>query len=129
MSMVWGLSPLVGFFACPFLGSKSDSCKSKLGRRRPFIIIYSIGIIVGLSLLGHGHYIGNLFSNSIADNPYVIFFTIIGVVLLDFNCDACQSPARAYLIDVSQISDHSIGLSTFTIMAGAGGSLGNYLVN
>lgn len=125
--MVWGLSPMVGFFACPILGSLSDSCKSKLGRRRPFIIIYSFGIFAGLILLGYGHYIGNLFSNLVLNNPYVILFTIIGVVLLDFNCDACQSPARAYLIDVSHVSDHSIGLSTFTIMAGAGGSLGYVL--
>ena len=29
MSMVWGLSPLVGFFACPILGSLSDGCRSK----------------------------------------------------------------------------------------------------
>lgn len=127
MSMVWGLSPLVGFFACPILGSLSDSCKSRLGRRRPFIIIYSIGIFSGLLLLGYGHSIGNLFSTNLIDNPYVILFTIIGVVLLDFNCDACQSPARAYLIDVSEVGDHSIGLSTFTIMAGAGGSLGYLL--
>jgi len=125
--MVWGLSPLVGFFACPILGSLSDSCKSRLGRRRPFIIIYSIGIFSGLLLLGYGHSIGNLFSTNLIDNPYVILFTIIGVVLLDFNCDACQSPARAYLIDVSEVGDHSIGLSTFTIMAGAGGSLGYLL--
>lgn len=68
MSMVWGLSPMIGFFACPILGffifnflfdinyffkctnfrSLSDGCNSKLGRRRPFIIIYSIGIIIGL---------------------------------------------------------------------------------
>ena len=43
MSMVWGLSPMLGFLACPILGSLSDDCTSRLGRRRPFIIIYSIG--------------------------------------------------------------------------------------
>lgn len=30
-----------------------------------------------------------------------IFFTILGTVLLDFDADACQSPARAYLLDVT----------------------------
>lgn len=50
--------------------------------------------------------------------------TIIGVILLDFDCDACQSPARAYLIDVSRVEDHSLGLSMFTVMAGAGGCIG-----
>lgn len=57
----------------------------------------------------------------------VILVTIAGVILLDFDCDACQSPARAYLIDVSPIEDHSIGLSMFTVMAGTGGCIGYIL--
>ena len=82
-------------------------------------------------MTGYGQVIGNFIWNDhkahYGPNPYVITITIIGIILLDFNCDACQSPARAYLIDVSQASDHSIGLSTFTIMAGTGGSLGYLL--
>lgn len=34
-------------------------------------------------------------------HPWGVFFTIIGTVLLDFDADACQSPARAYLLDVT----------------------------
>ena len=34
-------------------------------------------------------------------HPWGIFFTIIGTVLLDFDADACQSPSRAYLLDVT----------------------------
>jgi solute carrier family 45, member 1/2/4 len=128
MSMVWCLSPILGFFTCPILGSLSDSCRSRLGRRRPFIIVYSIGILFGLLLTGYGHILGTAFNpTSDRTNWLTIFLTIVGVVLLDFDCDACQSPARAYLIDVSLTNDHSIGLSTFTIMAGAGGALGYIL--
>lgn len=53
-----------------------------------------------------------------------IFFTILGTVLLDFDADACQSPSRAYLLDVTLPEDHAKGLSTFTIMAGLGGAVG-----
>lgn len=53
-----------------------------------------------------------------------VFITIIGTVLLDFDADACQSPARAYLLDVTLPADHARGLSTFTIMAGLGGFMG-----
>jgi solute carrier family 45 protein 1/2/4 len=60
-------------------------------------------------------------------NSWGIFFTVLGVVLLDLNCDACQSPCRTYLLDVSTPEDHSRGLSTFTLLAGAGGSLGYLL--
>jgi solute carrier family 45, member 1/2/4 len=133
MTMVWSLSPIVGFFMCPILGSLSDGCNLSYGRRRPFIIFYSIGIVIGLILIGYGDVLGNIWSTSNGNNftrgpnIYIILLTIIGVILLDFDCDACQSPARAYLIDVSQAEDHNVGLTTFTVMAGAGGSFGYVL--
>jgi len=58
---------------------------------------------------------------------YSILLTIVGVVLLDCCCDACQSPCRTYLLDVSQPEDHAAGLATFTVMAGLGGSVGYLL--
>lgn len=36
-----------------------------------------------------------------SSHAWGIFFTILGTVLLDFDADACQSPARAYLLDVT----------------------------
>jgi len=172
MTLIWCLSPLVGFFLTPILGSLSDRCRSGLGRRRPFIILLSIGVVLGLILVPNGKYLGTLlgdvyspsltydpddqtpggremylsyedeldYNQTIASNfspveeegeypphrahPWGIFFTIVGTVLLDFDADACQSPSRAYLLDVTLPEDHAIGLSTFTIMAGLGGSLG-----
>lgn len=64
------------------------------------------------------------FSAADTSHPWGVFFTIIGTVLLDFDADACQSPSRAYLLDVTVPSDHARGLSTFTIMAGLGGFMG-----
>lgn len=65
--------------------------------------------------------IQNLSSTS---HPWGVFFTIIGTVLLDFDADACQSPSRAFLLDVTLPEDHARGLSTFTVMAGLGGFMG-----
>lgn len=188
MTLIWCLSPLVGFFLTPILGSLSDRCRSPLGRRRPFIILLSIGVVLGLILVPNGKYLGRLLGDEYPANsmgtdvtldepngpggrmldlnyddmkdtgrpssnittldysmddaegdepgvddsiiegtsyhPWGIFFTIVGTVLLDFDADACQSPSRAYLLDVTVPEDHAIGLSTFTIMAGLGGSLG-----
>ena len=47
MTMVWSLSSIVGIFLTPLLGSLSDKCKHKMGRRRPFIILFSVGVIFG----------------------------------------------------------------------------------
>lgn len=51
-----------------------------------------------------------------------LFFlaSIVGVMALDLCADSCQSPARAYLLDVCLPEDHARGLSTFTAMAGLG---------
>ncbi|XP_047363721.1 proton-associated sugar transporter A [Vespa velutina] len=152
MTLVWALSPLVGFFVTPILGSVSDRCRLKYGRRRPFILLLAIGVLIGLILVPNGENMGYAFgdisswsnhtipighrttakSSKDDDVPTLkpsshswgIFFTILGTVLLDFDADACQSPARAYLLDVTIPEDHARGLSTFTIMAGLGGFMG-----
>ena len=180
MTLIWCLSPLLGFLLVPLLGSLSDRCKFKLGRRRPFILLLSAGIILGLILVPNGRSIGVLMGDKYIDDafisstttnfpvstttestrqndtrnveqsdytstpsedsaqytdnndniteepiqprnyphPFSILFTVLGVILLDFSCDACQSPCRAYMLDVTIPEDHSRGLSTFTVLAG-----------
>lgn len=156
MTWVWCLSPLLGFFFVPLLGSMSDRCRMRLGRRRPFILLMSAGIIFGLLLVPNGEWLGSLMGdtlpkdyatmiqngstvslgrNELSTSPLPppdkhwlqlrgVILTIIGVVMLDFNCDACQSPARSYLLDVTIPEDHKTGIITFTVMAGLGGSVG-----
>uniref|UniRef100_T1IUZ2 Major facilitator superfamily (MFS) profile domain-containing protein n=1 Tax=Strigamia maritima TaxID=126957 RepID=T1IUZ2_STRMM len=153
MTLVWCLSPLLGFFLTPSLGALSDNCTFTVGRRRPFVFIFSIGIVMGLIFVSYGRNLGNAFGDTAQNNywtlnvtenalnisttknltnknyasPLGLLFTIIGIALLDFDTDACQSPARAYLLDVTLPEDHAKGLSTFTIMAGMGGAMGYVL--
>lgn len=163
MSLIWCLSPLLGFLLVPLLGSLSDRCRWRLGRRRPFILMLSCGILLGLVLVPNGQSIGIALGDkyyhayvqqwqspgntsgfggnftagnvgtdsqnvaphrSLESHVWSVVFTVIGVVLLDLNCDACQSPCRAYLLDVCTPADHPLGLSYFTVMAGAGGAIG-----
>jgi solute carrier family 45 protein 1/2/4 len=42
------------------LPSLSDRCSSALGRRRPFIILLSVGVVLGLILVPNGRYLGTL---------------------------------------------------------------------
>lgn len=117
MTLVWALSPLVGFFLCPFLGSLSDRCRAKMGRRRPFIILLSIGVFLGLLLVPNGEYFGYKFGDipdsampenittidplldqgeiiselKPGDHSWGIFFTIIGTILLDFDADVSRN--------------------------------------
>ncbi|XP_054162367.1 proton-associated sugar transporter A-like [Oppia nitens] len=125
-TIVWCLSPLLGLIVSPLLGSLSDSCKLSYGRRRPFILLYSLGIILGLILVPNSDYIASkIFKSNY--HSLSVFMTIFGAVLLDFCCDACQSPSRTLLFEVTNHNDYAIGLSTFTLTAGFGGGIG-YLV-
>lgn len=54
MTWTWCLPPLIGFFLVPIMGSLSDKCYTRFGRRRPFILIYSVGILLGLLLVANG---------------------------------------------------------------------------
>lgn len=124
MTLVWCLSATIGLFLGPLLGSLSDRCRSRFGRRRPFVAILSLGILIGLLLVPNGRFLGETLGDSSDSRPWGVALTVAGTVLLDLDADACQSPARSYLLDVTVTEDHALGLSTFTVMAGLGGSLG-----
>lgn len=66
-------------------------------------------------------------SGSVSDSNsfyWAIILTVLGTVLLDFNADNCQTPSRAYLLDMCVQEEHTKALSTYTIIAGIGGCLG-----
>ncbi|CAM4887396.1 unnamed protein product [Rotaria socialis] len=150
MTLTWCLPPLIGFFLVPILGSLSDKCQTRIGRRRPFILLYSTGILIGLLLVANGQTMGYWFGDSkniifnstelinqtnpinyrisirFSSRKFGTTITVLGVFLLDLDCDACQSPSRAYLLDVTHPNQHSVGLTTFTSMAGLGGCLGYF---
>lgn len=152
MTLVWALSPLLGLLFAPFLGSLSDRCNSKLGRRRPLIIFLCTGIFLGMVLVPFGKDIGRILGDNktVTDNwnttganlseygnrteafldyhngsfandsvgtenltalnenstfsnvPIIaVILTVLGTVLMDFDADVCQSPIRAFLLEVT----------------------------
>ena len=53
-SMVWLLSPILGFLLQPVVGSASDYCRARWGRRRPYILTLAIMMLVGMALYLNG---------------------------------------------------------------------------
>ncbi|XP_075166672.1 solute carrier family 45 member 1 [Haematobia irritans] len=160
MTMAWGLSPLIGFFVSPLLGSVSDRCHLNFGRRRPIITLLSLGILIGLILVPYGKDLGVLLGDegftpnnsslhlnenysahdgtvaalmgpenegeiaSASNFKFAAILTILGMVLLDFDADTCQTPARTYLLDMCIPEDQPKALTMFTLFAGVGGTIG-----
>ena len=51
----------------------------------------------------------------------------IGVTFLDFSADSCDSPLRAYLLDVCNTKDQETGLNIHAFLGGIGASVGYIL--
>lgn len=53
-SLVWFISPVLGFVLQPVIGSASDHCRSGWGRRRPFILTLGVIMLLGVTLFLNG---------------------------------------------------------------------------
>ncbi|XP_039612143.1 proton-associated sugar transporter A isoform X1 [Polypterus senegalus] len=123
-SMVWFISPILGFLLQPVLGAWSDRCTSRFGRRRPFIFVLSIGALLGLSLLLNGRDIGVALADTPTNHKWGIILTVCGVVLMDFSADSADNPSHAYMMDVCSPEDQDRGLNIHALLAGLGGGFG-----
>uniref|UniRef100_A0A8C8Z6X9 Solute carrier family 45 member 2 n=1 Tax=Prolemur simus TaxID=1328070 RepID=A0A8C8Z6X9_PROSS len=110
-SMVWLLSPILGFLLQPVVGSASDHCRSRWGRRRPFILTLGLMMLLGLALYLNGDTVTSaLIANPRRKLVWAISVTMIGVVLFDFAADFIDGPIKAYLFDVCSHQDKERGL-------------------
>ncbi|KAG8434269.1 hypothetical protein GDO86_012590 [Hymenochirus boettgeri] len=123
-SMVWFISPILGFILQPLLGAWSDTCTSRFGRRRPFILVLAIGALFGLTLLLNGRDIGLSVSDTVNDHKWGLILTICGVVLMDFSADSADNPSHAYMMDVCSPEDQDRGLNIHALLGGLGGGFG-----
>ncbi|MBZ3877922.1 Membrane-associated transporter protein [Sciurus carolinensis] len=110
-SMVWLLSPILGFLLQPVVGSASDHCQCSWGRRRPFILTLGLMMLLGMALYLNGDAaVSALIANPRRKLVWAISITMIGVVLFDFAADFIDGPIKAYLFDVCSHQDKEKGL-------------------
>uniref|UniRef100_A0A8C4QWD3 Zgc:77158 n=1 Tax=Eptatretus burgeri TaxID=7764 RepID=A0A8C4QWD3_EPTBU len=116
MTMVLGIGPILALLFVPLLSALSDRWVGSYGRRRPFIIGLSFGVLLGLLAI------------LISANDEKVWLLILGVALLDFCGQACFTPLEALLFDL-QSEGHSCthAYAAFTFMVGAGGCVGYLL--
>ncbi|KAM6910029.1 solute carrier family 45 member 4-like [Xenentodon cancila] len=126
-SLTWFLSPVLGLIFTPLIGSASDRCTLRWGRRRPFILALCLGVLLGVALFLNGSLIGLSIGDGPNSQPVGIVFTVLGVVVLDFCADASEGPIRAYLLDVADAEEQDMALNIHGLSAGLGGALGYML--
>ncbi|XP_061589256.1 membrane-associated transporter protein [Cololabis saira] len=127
-SLVWLISPILGFLLQPIIGSASDYCRSPWGRRRPYILVLGILMLVGMSMFLNGDaVVSALVSDRSLRSTWAIVVVMLGVVLFDFAADFIDGPIKAYLFDVCSHRDKERGLHYHALFTGLGGACG-YLV-
>lgn len=109
---------VLGLFLLPLFGGISDRCKSKMGRRKPFILFGTIAA-VGLMLLLP------LVDNSYFENPSIgkeiLFVAILGALLLAMG--TYRSPAVALMPDITPKPLRSQANAIINLMGAIGGIL------
>ncbi|OXB66714.1 hypothetical protein ASZ78_013105 [Callipepla squamata] len=124
-SLVWLISPILGFVLQPVVGSASDHCACSWGRRRPYILGLGIIMLVGMALYLNGdEMISAFIGERDKQRTWAIVITMLGVVLFDFAADFIDGPIKAYLFDVCSHQDKEKGLHYHALFTGLGGALG-----
>ncbi|XP_051733719.1 membrane-associated transporter protein isoform X1 [Ctenopharyngodon idella] len=127
-SLVWLISPILGFILQPVIGSASDYCRSPWGRRRPYILLLGIMMLVGLTLFLNGDAVTSaVLEDRNVKRTWAIVVVMFGVVMFDFAADFIDGPIKAYLFDVCSHRDKERGLHYHALLTGLGGACG-YLI-
>lgn len=129
MSMILGMGPLLGFIFVPMIGRASDACRSPYGRRRPFIFLLGVFLILSLIIVPNAESVCvALFGKNKLSYVLGICSLTFGVVLLDFTSQACLTPCEALLSDASYASKQTKRIFMInSMMCSLGGCVG-YLV-
>lgn len=113
---IWVFGPISGFITAPVVGSLSDRCQSRYGRRRPFILGALIVLwVASLSFASSGH---------ILQPPYSKWFALMMFVVLDVVVNVVQTPVRAIVSDMASQEQQMHGQIISVLFQGFGNLLG-----
>ncbi|XP_071771041.2 solute carrier family 45 member 3 [Centroberyx gerrardi] len=126
MTMVLGIGPVLGLLFIPLIGSASDHCNSSYGRRRPFIWLLSLGVLLALLIIPHADVLAARLAWG--GRTLQVGFLILGVGLLDFCGQVCFTPLEALLSDLYRDEeDCGQAFAMFSFMVSLGGCVGYLL--
>jgi len=84
-SFIWLCGPISGIVVQPIVGYTSDRCKSKLGRRKPYITTGTTLICLAVLLIGFAADIGHSLGDNLEKRtkPRAVALFVIGFWILD----------------------------------------------
>ncbi|XP_071015412.1 solute carrier family 45 member 3-like [Oncorhynchus clarkii lewisi] len=127
MTMVLGVGPVLGLIFVPMIGLYSDSWRGRFGRRRPFIWLLCVGILLGLQVMPQASHLAALLY---PQHPRWLERVLLAgsACLLEFSGQACFTPLEALISDQFPGEEESRrAFSVYSLMISLGGCLGYLL--
>lgn len=124
LSLVWVAGPLSGLVMQPLVGMVSDRWTGKWGRRRPFMVAGTVGVVLCLLLLGWcGDLVGMFVEGEDRKRSLTIAVAVVVIYLLDFIINIVQSTCRSLIVDTLPIEKQPLGSAWASRMSGLGSIL------
>ncbi|XP_024518053.1 sucrose transport protein SUT2 [Selaginella moellendorffii] len=98
-SYIWLCGPISGMFVQPIVGFYSDHWEGKWGRRRPFIVLGAILVVISVLIIGFAADLGYILGDTPTRRPRAIGIFVVGFWFLDLANNTLQGPCRALLAD------------------------------
>ncbi|XP_026077723.1 solute carrier family 45 member 3-like [Carassius auratus] len=127
MTMVLAVGPVLGLIAVPLIGSASDSWRSKYGRRRPFIWVLCMGVLLGLLIIPQTSTLFTLLTKR-QQHWLKVPLLVLAICLVEFCGQACFTPLEALVSDLFPGEEESRkAFSVYSLMLSLGGCIGYLL--
>lgn len=123
LGLAWLAGPVTSLFVQPLVGRLSDRCRSRFGRRRPFMLGGALGMTVGLLLFSNSANIASLFGNPVtvksSGSRTGLVVALLSFWLTDTFINVLQVPSRCLMAQYAT-SGESLNFG-FSLLAAASG--------
>lgn len=116
IGIIMSLDNLFALFMIPLVAKLSDNCKSKLGRRKPYIIVGIILSAIFFMAIPFIHESGN------------IWLLILNILIILISMNVYRAPAVALMPDITPEAQRNKANSLINILGGVGTALGFLLL-
>jgi solute carrier family 45, member 1/2/4 len=146
VSLVWVAGPLSGLVMQPIIGIVADRSRSKWGRRRPYMVVGTVVVILCMLLLGWTEEVVSFLagkpvltpSTKAAKNPknppptadssglrsLTVFLAVLSIYGVDFAINAVQASARSLIVDTLPANKQQSGSAWASRMVAIGHLMG-----
>ncbi|KAI4243749.1 MAG: hypothetical protein L6R40_003362 [Gallowayella cf. fulva] len=131
LAIVWIVGPLSGVIVQPYIGIRSDNCRNRFGKRKPFMIGGATATLISFLALAWTREIVHGVLGLFGADPTSQFvkitsicFAIGWVCLLDVSINTVQAGIRAFIVDNAPTHQQEDANAWAGVILGIGSVLG-----